>query len=122
MNGNQRTNDIDFTVDKTNLYREVMFTDLKVASIKKLVPIHPDGSEDKSRAVVYMGETQLMTPGGPLPIHAHLEADSFEKAMDLFPRAMEQSFREMMATLQRIQQEQEKEERASSSRIVVPGR
>jgi hypothetical protein len=122
MNENPRTNDIDFTVDRNNLYREVMFTDLKVASIKKLVPIHPDGSEDKNRSVMFVGETQLMTPSGPLPIHAHLEADSLEKAMDLFPQAMERSFREMVATLQRIQQEQEKEERAGSSRLIVPGR
>lgn len=121
MNGNQRMNDIDFTVDRNNLYREVMFTDLKVASIKKLVPIHPDGSDDKSRPTVFIGETQLMTPGGPLPIHAHLEADTLEKAMDNFPRAMERSFREMVATLQRMQQEQEKEER-DGSRIIVPGR
>lgn len=121
MNENQRTHDIDFTVDRNNLYREVMFTDLKVASIKKLVPINTDGTDDKSRPVVFIGETQIMTPGGPLPIHAHLNADTLEKAMDLFPRAMEQSFREMVATLQRIQQEQEKEER-DGSRIIVPGR
>ena len=121
MNENQRTNNIDFTVNQNNLYREVMFTDLKVASIKKLIPINSDGTDDKSRPVMFIGETQIMTPGGPLPIHAHLEADTFEKAMEQFPRAMEQSFREMVATLQRIQQEQEKEER-DSSRIIVPGR
>jgi hypothetical protein len=121
MNGNERMNDIDFTVDRNNLYREVMYTDLKVASIKKLVPINQDGSDDKSRPTVFIGETQLMTPGGPLPIHSHLDADTFEKAMDNFPLAMERSFREMVATLQRMQQEQEKEERGSS-RIIVPGR
>lgn len=121
MNGNEQINDIDFTVDRNNLYREVMFTDLKVASIKKLVPINQDGADDKSRPVVFIGETQIMTPGGPLPIHAHLDANTFEKAMDQFPRAMERSFREMIATLQRMQQEQETQER-DDSRIIVPGR
>ena len=31
-------------VDRDNLYREEVVTDLKVATIRKLVPIRPDGS------------------------------------------------------------------------------
>ena len=33
-------------VDRDHLYREESFTDLKVATIRRLVPIKPDGSEN----------------------------------------------------------------------------
>ena len=66
--------DVDFSVDKKNLYREEAITDLKVASIRRLVPVKIDGSEDDSRPQIFMGHTQLMSQQGPIPIHAPLKA------------------------------------------------
>ena len=40
---------IDFTVDKKNLYREENIIDLKSASIRCLTPIKQDGTIDDSR-------------------------------------------------------------------------
>ena len=57
----------DFTVDRSNLYREETFSDLKVGTIKRLTPVRPDGNEDKSRKVVFVGQSSLMTPHGPVP-------------------------------------------------------
>ena len=37
-------------VDVANLYREETVTDLRVATLRCLTPIKPDGSEDASRA------------------------------------------------------------------------
>ena len=37
---------LNFTVDKSNLYREESVTDLKIANIQRLTPVHLDGSED----------------------------------------------------------------------------
>ncbi len=106
---------MDFSVDTTNLYREEGFTDLTVASIRRLTPVHPDGSDDRSRTPIFIGSTQLMTPEGPLPIQAALTANSLEEAYTAFPEAMKKAVREMVAEAQRIRRE-------NDSRIVVPGR
>ena len=49
----------EITVDQNNLYREESFTDLKVASIRRLTPIKADGSDDSSRPALFVGETTL---------------------------------------------------------------
>lgn len=109
---------IDFTVDKTNLYREEAFTDFKVASIRQLIPIRPDGTDDESRTPVFIGTTQIMSPSGPLPIQEVLKANNFQEALEIFPDAMEKGFEQMVERLKKMQ-EQENEEK--DSRIIVPG-
>ena len=113
--------DIDFTVDKANLYREESITDFKVASIRRLVPVKPDGSEDPDRTPIFVGHTQLMSPEGPLPIQSRIEADSLEGAMDAFPTVMKQALREVIAKLQQMQKQQETKQK-DDSHIIVPGR
>ena len=115
MNENQRTNNIDFTVNQNNLYREVMFTDLKVASIKKLIPINSDGTDDKSRPVMFIGETQIMTPGGALPLSFGIEAEDLAGAVDAFGEEARKAVERTMEELKELQRQQ-------ASSIVVPGR
>lgn len=112
---------INFTVDKNNLYREVTFTDLKIASIRKLVPVTADGADDKARKVIFVGSTQLMTPEGPLPIQARLAATTLEDAIREFPEAMKEALAEVIEEIQKMQQEQQRQAR-DDSRIIVPGR
>jgi hypothetical protein len=112
---------IDFTVDKSNLYREESITDLKVASIRHLIPVKPDGTDDSGRRPIFVGRTQLMTPEGPLPIHSKLSADSLQEAMDEFPKAMKQALAEAIERLQKMQQQQQRPQ-SHDSRIIVPGR
>ncbi len=118
--GTQR--DIDFTVDKSNLYREESITDLKAAVIRRLVPVRPDGSEDASRAPFFVGTTQLMTPEGPLPIQARLMANTLAEAFEEFPSAMQQALQEVIAQIQEMRQQQASKKRTEQSRIIVPGR
>ncbi|MGD9082175.1 MAG: cytoplasmic protein [Desulfobacterales bacterium] len=94
-NDPQRT--IDFTVDRNNLYREESFTDIKVAAIRRLTPINPDGSDDESRACIYMAQTQLMSPSGPVVLQSILDAGSLEQAMEGFPKAMQKELDRRMA-------------------------
>ena len=63
---------IDFSVDKSNLYREEAITDLKVASIRRMIPVTADGKDDPSRSPLFYGHTQILTPQGPLPLQARL--------------------------------------------------
>jgi len=112
---------IDFSVDKTNLYREESITDLKVASIRRLIPINADGTDDSSRTPIFVGHTQLMSPEGPLPIQAKLAANNLDEAMAEFPNAMQQALAEMVEKLQQMQKQQADQKR-DDSRIIVPGR
>ena len=117
---------IDFTVDRQNLYREESFTDLKVASIRRLIPVNADGSIDKTRKTVFVGETNLMTPGGPLPVQSIIPAKQLQQAIKRFPEAMQAAVEKLAEEMKRLQQKEnssivtptEKE----SSRIIVPGR
>lgn len=109
---------IDFQVDKKNLYREETITDLKIASIQKLTPVHPDGSDDPTRETFFVGSTQLGTPHGPVPIQARLEADTLDQAMDAFPQAMETETKKVVEQFKKMQADQKK---PSDSRIIMPG-
>jgi len=104
----------DLSVDKTNLYREESITDLKVASLRRLTPIQVDGSDDPSRPALYIGETQLMSQRGPLPIQAPIEATSLEDAIDKFPAAMNEAVQRMVEEVREMQ-------RQEANRIIVPG-
>ncbi len=114
-------NQIDFTVEKNNLYREENILDLKSASIRCLSPVKPDGTPDESREMIFVGNTQLMSPQGPVPLHAPLKASTLEEAMDVFPEAMQKAMAEMIENVKRMQ-EQEQAKQQDDSRIIMPGR
>ena len=121
MTDANRNEKIDFSVDRNNLYREESITDLKVASIRRLVPIKADGSDDPSRTPIFYGNTQLMTPEGPLPLQAQLMANNLTEAFAEFPNAMQTALSDMIEKIQEMQQEQ-KRQKQNQSRIIVPGR
>lgn len=91
---------IDFTVSRDNLYREESFTDIKVAAIRKLTPIKPDGTEDGRRGPIFMGQSQLLTPDGPVMLQSILQANNLEEAMDKFPAAMQSEMDKMINEIQ----------------------
>lgn len=109
---------IDFQVDKENLFREETVTDLKIATIRKLIPIKTDGSDDTDRQVIFIGTTQLGTPQGPIPMQAVLDAATLEQAMAAFPAAMEVETRKVVENFKRMHEEQKK---SQDSRIIMPG-
>ena len=122
MSEGEREQHIDFTVDKNNLYREESLTDLKVASIRKLIPIKSDGTEDKSRTPLFFGHTQLMSPQGPVPIQAPLQANNFTEAIEEFPKAMKEALANVIENIKRLQEEEQAKKQQDDSRIIIPGR
>lgn len=115
----QATDQIDFRLDASQLYREESYTDLKAGAIRRLLPVQPDGSPDETRTEIFVGTTQLLTPEGPLPIQARLAANNFQEALAAYPEAMRRATEEMIAQLEEMQKNyQEKDD----SRIIVPGR
>jgi hypothetical protein len=121
MSTADQTSEIDFVVDKNNLYREESITDLKVASFRRLIPIKEDGSEDPDRQTLYMGQTQLMSQQGPIPIQSSLNAGTLSEAIAEFPGAMKIALDEVIEKIKKIQQQQVQQQR-DRSRIIVPGR
>jgi hypothetical protein len=111
----EMTESIDFSMDRTNLYREENFTDLKIASIRRLTPVKPDGSADKTRKTIFVGHTNLITPNGPLPIQNMIQAKELQQAIKKFPEAMQ-------SAMERLVEEAKKHKQKEESRIIVPGR
>ena len=99
--------------DAQNLYREEIYTDLKMGTIRRLIPVKLDGQPDTSRAAVYTGETQILTQGGPVPVNAKLEANTMQEAVDVFPQAMRDAVDRLMEEVREMQ-------RKEASKIVVP--
>ena len=97
--------EINLNVDRNNLYREDSVTDVKVAAIRRLTPIKVDGSDDDSRDPIFMGQTQLMSPSGPLLLQSLLEARTLEEAMDKFPAAMQKEVEKAMAQAEKNHKE-----------------
>ena len=123
MNDVGQDQNIEFNIDKDNLYREESFTDLKVGSIRRLVPVKPDGTDDPGRTPIFVGNTQLMSPDGPMPIQSKLSANTIEEAMDVFPEAMKQALGELVDRIQKMRQQQQQQGRQNDdSRIIMPGR
>ncbi|MFZ0131786.1 MAG: cytoplasmic protein [Desulfobacterales bacterium] len=122
----EKTQVIDFTVDRHNLYQEEIFTDLKVASIKRLTPVTSDGSIDKTRKTIFVGETNLMTAAGPLPVQAMIPAKQLQQAIKRFPEAMQAAVEKLAAEVQKMRREEQSQIIApaakETSRIIVPGR
>ena len=117
MTEKQGNEQINFKVDEKNLYKEEGYTDMKVASIRKLVPVSPDGTEDKSRVSLFIGATQLMSQKGPLPIQAILSANNLKEAIAAFPESMHKAMEELMQQMQKMQAQ---EKTKNESRIIVP--
>ncbi len=108
------TSAAEITVDVDNLHREEVFTDLHAASIRRLTPVKADGSPDTSRDVMYIGETNLMTQMGPLPVQFPIEAKSLDDAFNQFSEGVK-------GAVERLNERAKEMVREESSRIVVPG-
>lgn len=103
----------DIQVDKDALYREDIFTDRKAGTIRRLTPVTAAGEADAARPILYSGQTQLLTPGGVLPLSFDIEANSLTDAAEKFPAAVH-------AALEQAIEEAREYRREASSRIVVP--
>lgn len=103
----------EMTMDPTSLYREEIYTDRKVGTLRVLQPVKSDGSADTSRATVYQGEAQLMTNMGPLPISFDIEAKNLADAIAGYPEATKAGIERAMREIQEMR-------RQASSSIVLP--
>jgi hypothetical protein len=102
-------------MDPATLYREEIFSDRKVGTIRRLVPVKADASPDTGRTVVYMGQTQILTTMGALPLSFEIDAQSLDEAVSKFGEAAKVAF-------ERTMRELEEYRRQAASSIVIPER
>ena len=110
---NRPESDNDIRMDASRLYREEMYTDNAVGTLRRLVPVTAAGEVDASRAVQYIGSTQVLTNAGPLPLSFEIEAGSLQEAAAAFGSAAKEAFERTMEELRELQRQQ-------ASSIVIP--
>jgi hypothetical protein len=101
------------TMDSTQIYREETFTDRRVGTIRRLTPVTADGTADPARPVLFVGQAQVMTPMGAVPISFELEATGLSAAIAKFGEAAEQAVQQTVRELQELRREQ-------ASSLVIP--
>ncbi|HEX9207866.1 MAG TPA: hypothetical protein VF851_06495 [Steroidobacteraceae bacterium] len=106
-------NAADPNMDVNDLYREDTYSDRKVGTIRVMTPVKPDGSTDLARQSVYVGQAQIMTPAGVLPLTFEIEAKNLAEACAGFAGGAKVAFEETMKELQEMRRQQ-------ASSIVIP--
>jgi len=102
------------TMDPAGLYREEMITDRKVGMIRVLNPVKSDGAADPARPTVYVGEAQIYTNMGTLPLSFEIDAKSLQQAVSGYAAAAKVAVEEAVKEIQELRRE-------AASSIVVPG-
>ena len=106
--------DLDIKMDASSLYREEIYTDRRIGTIRAMVPVVPSGATDPGRPVAFMGEAQIMTQMGPLPVTFEIEAKSLSEAVEGYAAAAKVAVERTVRELQEMR-------RQAASSLVIPG-
>lgn len=101
-------------MDAASLYREEIYTDRAAGTLRVLVPVKADGSADAARPTLFLGEAQILTNMGPLPISFEVDAKNLAEAIENYGEAAKVGIERAVRELQELR-------RQASSSIVVPG-
>ncbi|HEY8067471.1 MAG TPA: hypothetical protein VIF38_01130 [Burkholderiales bacterium] len=104
---------IEPDMNAKDLWLEEIFTDRRVGTIRRMTPVDGNGVRDPGREVLYVGETQVMSQMGALPINFALEAKNLEEAATMFGGAAKAAIERTVRELQELRRQQ-------ASSIVVP--
>ena len=103
----------ELKLDPDKLYLEEVLTDRRIGTLRRLTPVTRDGATDPTRAVSYVGETQILTPAGSIPIAFEIDAASLGEAAEKFAALAKEAIDRTVRELQELR-------RQASSSIVVP--
>jgi len=103
----------ELKLDPDKLYLEEVLTDRRIGTLRRLTPVTRDGATDPTRAVSYVGETQILTPAGSIPIAFEIDAASLGEAAEKFATLAKEAIDRTVRELQELR-------RQASSSIVVP--
>jgi hypothetical protein len=105
--------ELELKMEESDLYQEEIFTDRRVGTIQRLTPVDRTGRRDDARPVLYVGQTQLMSRMGALPLSFEIRADSLEQAVQNFASAANAALAETMQKIEEMRREQ-------ASSLIVP--
>jgi hypothetical protein len=100
-------------MDATAVYREELFTDRKVGAIRRLTPVTSEGAEDPARPVLFIGQAEIMTNMGPVPINFEIPGKTLGEAVAGFAPAA-------AVAIERTVQQIQEMRRQAASQLVVP--
>ncbi|MFQ5634617.1 MAG: hypothetical protein ACE5G3_04710 [Gammaproteobacteria bacterium] len=103
----------EISMDAENLYKEEMFTDRRVGTIQRLTRVDADGNPVDGVEAIFVGQTQLMTRAGPLPLSFEIPAATLTEAAAKFGDGANAAMEETVQRLEEMRREQ-------SSSIIVP--
>ena len=100
-------------MDAASVYREDVYTDRKVGTIRCLTPVKSDGSPDAGRKPLFVGEAQILTPMGAIPVTFEIDGTSLDDAVKNYEAAAKEG---VERTVKEIQEYRRRE----ASSIVIP--
>ena len=95
------------------LYREDIFTDQRVGTVRRLTPVTAQGADDPARPTLFIGQATVMTPMGSLPLSFELEGKTLAEAVANFGPAAQHAIEDAARELQELR-------RQAASSIVIP--
>jgi hypothetical protein len=103
----------NLTMDAANVYREDVYTDRKVGTIRCLTPVKSDGTPDAGRKPLYVGEAQILTPMGAIPVTFEIDATTLDDAVKKYEAAAKEGVERTVKEIQEYR-------RQAASSIVIP--
>ena len=101
-------------MDAAGLYREEMFTDRKVGAIRRLTPVtRRRRARTRTRPVLFIGQAEIMTNMGPVPLSFEIEGKTLDQAVVGFSAAA-------AVAIERTVQQIQEMRRQAASQLVVP--
>jgi hypothetical protein len=102
-------------MDIATLYREDTYTDRKLGVIRCMTPVTGTGETDATRPVLYLGQAEIMTNMGAVPINFEIPGANLAEAVAGFAAAAQQGIERTMQQIQEMRRQQ------ASQLVVAPG-
>ncbi|HVY24635.1 MAG TPA: hypothetical protein VG962_14905 [Steroidobacteraceae bacterium] len=105
----------EMQMDVANLYREETYTDRKLGVIRCMTPVTATGETDTARPVLFLGQAEIMTSMGPVPINFEIEGKTLAEAVTNFADAAQKGIQRTVEQINEMRRQQ------ASQLVVAPG-
>jgi hypothetical protein len=100
--------------DANDVYREDVYTDRRVGTLRVMTPVTAQGAPDTARSTLYVGQISVSTPMGTLPISFEVDgATTLAEAIAGFGASAQKAMDDTMRELQQMRRE-------AASQLVIP--
>ena len=110
-----QSNPAEMQMDPTTLYREDSYTDRKRGVIRCMTPVTAMGETDTTRPTLYLGQAEIMTSMGAVPINFEIPGSNLAEAVAAFATAAQEGIERTMQQIAEMRRQQ------ASQLVVAPG-